>query len=150
MKPKIYTLIAIAMLCTNFAAYTQSAAPIGFDIRGRDCNGGLGLCSVNKMSTPNDNLSIQKIGENTFVLAINRSSLTEAEETSIAGQPFSALEANFPKIFTQPENLLFGSEVVQALGLAPKYKLLKKGSYPMVIEAAVVKITLTLSEAGKI
>ncbi|MEM0517996.1 MULTISPECIES: hypothetical protein [Aequorivita] len=149
MKSRLYLTLVILLLYATFATYAQSAAPIGFDIRGRDCSGGLGLCSANKMSSPNNNISIQKTGENVFVLAINRSSLSGAEQTSIAGQPFSAFQANLPTSFTQTDDLIFDSEVVQALGLVPKYKLLKKGSYPMQIEENVVKITLTLAEVGK-
>ena len=73
----------------------------------------------------------------------------EDEETSIAGQPFSALQANLPKTFTQPGDLKFSDAVIQALGMDIKFNLLKKGSYPMTIDENAVKITLTLSEGGK-
>jgi hypothetical protein len=43
----------------------------------------------------------------------------------------------------------FSDEVVQTLGIDPKYNLLKKGSYPMQIDGNVVKITLTLTEDTK-
>ncbi len=148
MKSKLYFTLVVVLLFATFSTYAQSAAPIGFDIRGRDCSGGLGLCSANKMSDPNNNIAIQKTGKNAFVLTLLRSSLTEDEETSIAGKPFSALQANLPKTFTQPGDLKFSDAVIQALGMDIKFNLLKKGSYPMTIDENAVKITLTLSEGG--
>ncbi len=78
MKSKIKTILMAAMLCASLLAQAQQ--PIGFDLRGRDCNGGLGICSANKTSGPNNNISIEKTGQSTFVLTILRNSLTETEE----------------------------------------------------------------------
>lgn len=149
MKSHIFLLLVLSLLCTNLSTFSQSAAPIGFDIRGRDCAGGLGLCSASKTNGPNNDITVLKTGEKTFVLTILRNSLTKDEEESIAGKPFSSFQTNLPSTFTQSGDLLFDDQVVQTLGIAPKYNLLKKGNYPMTIDGNVVKITLTLEEGAK-
>lgn len=42
MKSKLYFTLVVGLLFATFSTYAQSAAPIGFDIRGRDCSGGFG------------------------------------------------------------------------------------------------------------
>lgn len=149
MKLTIYMILILSFLSIKNPVHSQSPAPIDFDIRGRDCSGGLGFCSANKTSYPNNNVVVQKTGMNTFVLTILRSSLTENEEASIAGQSFSALQSNLPNNFIQSGDLQFNAEVVQALEIDPKYNLLKKSSYPMTIDKYIVKITLTLIAGDK-
>lgn len=139
----------MALLCSYFTAHSQSKAPIGFDIRGRDCAGGGGLCSVNKTSSPNNDIDIQKLNKNTFVLNILRASLTLDEEISVAGNYFSSFQAILPKIFIQDGDLQFNNDVLEVIGIDPKYNLLKTGNYPMQIKEDEVIITLTLTERSK-
>lgn len=144
---KIFTLTIIffAVVC-----HSQAVSPsIGFDIRGRDCGGGLGLCSANVMNESNKKIMVQMTGENKFILTILRSSLDVNEETSIAGKSFSAIQGDYPSTFTQEGDLEMSKAVVEELGLQAKYNLLKKGKYPMIIEDNVVKITLTLTAGPK-
>lgn len=150
MKSKIKILFVTMLLCVNFTGRSQTKTSIGFDIRGRDCDGGLGLCSAKKMNEPNVGITVQKKGDKTFVLTIHRNAISEDEQISIAGHPFSKIHANLPNKFSQNGDLKFDSEVLKELGLSLKYNLLKKGSYPMLIDDNYVKITLTLSEGGKI
>ena len=149
MLTKIYSLLVLGILCTTFPVYSQSLAPIHFDIRGRDCDGGIGICSAKKTNKSDGNISIQKIDEDTFVLSILRASLTLNEETSIAGQSFSEFHAKFPKSFAQNGDFYFSDEVLETLGIDSKYNLLREGVYPMRIDKDFVKITLTLTEVSK-
>lgn len=149
MKLKHYILLGELMLCAIFSAHSQSVASLRFDIRGRDCNGGGDLCSAYITSGPNATISIEKTDQSTFVLTFVRTSVTENEEISIAGKPFSNFQAAMPTTFIQDGDLKFTNEVLQTLGIDPKYNLLKKGSYPLQINDNVVKITLTLTENNK-
>lgn len=64
------------LFCTNSTVNSQSKALIGLDIRGRVCNGGRDLCSANKISQPDNNISSEKTGQSSFVLTIVRNSIT--------------------------------------------------------------------------
>lgn len=138
----------IAVLGITFSQ-AQTQVYINFDIRGRDCNGGRGICSASKTNAPNNKIRIQNIGDNTFVLSISRSSLSEKEETGIAGKFFSGFQSGFPNTFTQNEDVEFSNDVLKTLGVNPRFNLLKTGNYPMSIDETEVKIILTLSKGGK-
>lgn len=148
MKLRVYTLTILAILGVNLSQ-SQTRVPIEVDLRGRDCNGGRGICGISKISDPNTHISLEKTAVNTFILTMSRTDMTFIEEAGIAGKLLTEFQSVFPTIFIQNENFIFGNDVLKALGIDGKYNLLKKGNYPMSIDESEVKITLVLVKNGK-
>lgn len=112
--------------------YGQMETPkIGVDIRGVRCQGGSGLCSIlgeqNKITS---NSYILKGNENSIVLVV------EANSKNLQNMDY----------FVQEEDYLLEKNTLVALGINPKWQLLKKGKYTFTREKEGLKVIIALSE----
>ncbi len=104
---------------------------IEVDIRGVRCQGGSGLCSIlGEQSKIESNSYILKGNENSIILVV------EASSKSIQNVDF----------FVQEEDFLLDKNTLLALGIDPKWQLLKKGTYAFTREKEIVKVIIALAE----
>ncbi len=141
----------VALLAFPSFSIAQTELKINADIRGRNCNGGLGLCSVSSTSeTKADNQEFKttayKLDESTLVLEFNKTMLSEDEQKSLLNTTISKIDSSHIPEFIQEEEVIVDSEMLLLLGIAPKYNTIKKGNYPLLITDNAIKVTLKLWE----
>lgn len=147
MKNILYaaTLIALPLL-----SIAQTELKINAEIRGRSCNGGLGLCSVSStlemQKTNQEKTKALKINDTTVVFSFDKMSLSEQEQKSLFNSTLSKITATEKIDFIQEEDLTIDIQTLLLLGIDPKYNTLKKGNYPLIILNDTIKVTLKLWE----
>ena len=148
MKNILYaaTLIVLPLL-----SIAQNELKINAEIRGRSCNGGLGLCSVSissdaKKINQENKLSAFKIDETTVVLEFHNTLLSEEEQKSLLNTTLSKITASQTIDFVQEEDVTIDPQSLLLLGIEPKYNTIKKGKYPLLVSNETIKITLKLWE----
>ena len=148
MKNILYTATLIVLPLLSIA---QTELKINVEIRGRSCNGGLGLCSVSttsEMQKANQEIKTKavKINDTTVVLAFNKTLLSEQEQKSLFNSTLNTITTTEKIDFIQEEDLTIDIQTLLLLGIDPKYNTLKKGNYPLVISNDTIKVTLQLWE----
>ncbi len=142
MKKNQFNLLFTLLFSLVAFSQTKNIA-VNLDIRGRDCNGGLGLCNISKSiekSSSNATLYTNNIGE--LVIDINYSKIPQQELINLLGEPLQTtkttytftLEADFP-IIEEIHKMLFITEV--------KSKI-PKGNYPAIIIGTILSIKMPL------
>lgn len=144
MKNKLYTILLILL---SVLAFSQSQK-ISADLRGRDCNGGGGICSVatSSLSEKSTDVLVEKTGEHSIVFIISKSNLSSDAQKSVAGSEFSKISLNEIPKFHQEKDLLLEENLLQKLAINPKFAVIKEGYYPMQIDEKNVTIHFTLVE----
>ena len=144
MKNKHYTLLALLL---PMFAFSQEAK-ISADVRGRDCKGGTGLCSV---TGGNDNreateITAKKISEQSVAFIFQTDTLSNSVQKGIAGKEFAKILAEEKPQFVQEKDIILEEELLNKLGIAIKYNLIKQGNYPLMIENKQAVVVFTLAE----
>jgi len=129
----------------------QTELKINAEIRGRSCNGGLGLCSVSTTSeiqktNQEYKTTAFKLDETTVVLEFHKTLLSEEEQKSLLNTTLSKITASQTIDFVQEEDVTIDPQTLLLLGIEPKYNTIKKGKYPLLVSNETIKITLKLWE----
>lgn len=139
--------MAMVLVSLLSFAQTQQKVNISADMRGRSCGGGLGLCSPASVTEKaGGSVVAQKIGETTVLIILDKANLTIENQKSIAGKELYKVAPSEKIDFVQEVSVTFDAQLLLKLGFDPKYKIVKSGSYPMIIEKDSVLVTLSLSE----
>lgn len=146
MKTTIIIITTTLILfCSSAIGQTKAA---GVDIRGRNCNGGSGLCSIGitgaKLSSMK-NFNITKLTSKSMVIEIEASKLTIEEQKVFFGKTYAEVLANDDLFFIQEQDFIFDINTLLYLELDPAYRLLKRGTYPVEIVNDTVLVTVSLS-----
>ena len=145
----IKLIISMAMVLVSLLSFaqTQQKVNISADLRGRSCSGGYGLCSPASVTEKAGGLVVaQKIGETTVLIILDKANLTIENQKSIAGKELYKVAPSEKIDFVQEASVTFDAQLLLKLGFDPKYKIVKSGSYPMIIEKDSVLVTLSPSE----
>ena len=148
MKNILYTATLIMLPLLSIA---QTELKINAEIRGRSCNGGLGLCSVSTTSeiqktNQEYKTTAFKLDETTVVLEFHKTLLSEEEQKSLLNTTLSKITASQTIDFVQEEDVTIDPQSLLLLGIEPKYNTIKKGKYPLLVTNETIKITLKLWE----
>jgi hypothetical protein len=148
MKNILYTATLIMLPLLSIA---QTELKINAEIRGRSCNGGLGLCSVSTTSeiqktNQEYKTTAFKLDETTVVLEFHKTLLSEEEQKSLLNTTLSKITASQTIDFVQEEDVTIDPQTLLLLGIEPKYNTIKKGKYPLLVSNETIKITLKLWE----
>ena len=148
MKNILYTATLIMLPLLSIA---QTELKINAEIRGRSCNGGLGLCSVSTTSeiqktNQEYKTTAFKLDETTVVLEFHKTLLSEEEQKSLLNTTLSKITASQTIDFVQEEDVTIDPQSLLLLGIEPKYNTIKKGKYPLLVSNETIKITLKLWE----
>lgn len=148
MKNILYTAMLLALPLLTIG---QTELKINADVRGRNCSGGLGLCSVSttaEIQKTNQEYKTKafKLDETTVILEFNKTLLSEDEQKSLLNTTLNKITASQNIEFVQEDDLFIDNETLKILGIASKYNILKKGNYPLVITNDTINVTLKLWE----
>ena len=148
MKKLLYTVTLIALPLLSIA---QTELKINADIRGRNCSGGLGLCSVSttievQKTNQEYKTTAFKVDETTVQLQFNKTLLSEEEQKSLLNTTLKKITSSQTIEFVQEEDLIIDSQTLVFLGIVPKYNTIKKGNYPLAITNDTITVTLKLWE----
>ena len=113
------------------------------DFRGRDCFGGMGLCSTQNTDLAGANASLSKNSDGTLTLKIFREKLTKEEEAHIFGQAISLANKNSLS-FEQPESFDLSEDLKSGLEIGPSLQKIKAGNYPTEITKETISIRFSL------
>lgn len=119
------------------------------DIRGRDCYGGSGLCSVMPTETNKTtlkNIKIVKQSPNTILLEFETDALSIEEQKLHFGKELSKAIPNEHLFFTQDTDFIFDNNLLVFLNIEPKYNYIKKNKYPLEIQKDKLQITFILTQ----
>lgn len=139
------------LLSLPLLSIAQTELRINADVRGRNCAGGYGLCSVSTTTEiEHGNQVIKttafKLDETTLVIEFNKTLLSEEEQKSLLNTTLTKINPSQTTEFVQEDDLVIDSQTLLFLGIASKYNTIKKGNYPLVISDDTIKVTLKLWE----
>lgn len=135
-----------ALLLSLFSLAQE--ARISADFRGRDCSGGLGLCSVSGSGFANEatQVTVTKISAQSIGLIIDVKTASTEVQRNIAGKEFSKITSSEQLYFKQEKDIVLDSSILDKLGIDRKYHLIKEGSYPIVFDKEYAVVIFTLAE----
>jgi hypothetical protein len=146
----IKIIITMTILLLSLFSIAQTEDKIVYaDIRGRDCHGGSGLCSVmatetNKTAT--NNLKLSKLSTKEILVELKWNELSIEEQINHFGKQISKLTSDDKLVFIQDYDLILDEKTLHYLDIDSKYNLLKKGSYSIEISNDQLQIILILTE----
>lgn len=81
---------------------------ISVDLRGRDCNGGSGICSAGTSQKSGDvfNVSFTKVSENSLVMMIENKNLSLTDQKRITGKVFNEIKKEEQTYFLQENDFI--------------------------------------------
>ncbi|MBL7886285.1 MAG: hypothetical protein JNJ52_06025 [Flavobacterium sp.] len=145
MKIIVLIIAAFTLYCAPVIAQTKS---IGLDIRGRDCGGGSGLCSIGSTGSKQSNMknfNITKLSSKSMVIEIEASKLTLEEQNIFFGKSYAQVLTDEQLLFFQEQDFVFDINTLLYLELDPAYRVLKRGTYPIEIVNDTILVSLTLT-----
>ena len=130
-KMKITTIILILFSVIIHAQTTENKFEI--DIRGRECKGGIGLCTI---ETTTKNTSVEKfyllkISETELQLTIKTDALTIEDQKFLFGKEMKTISEIEKFYFNQDYDFSLNSETINLLKITTKNPTIKSGIYPI-------------------
>lgn len=152
----IKTVITIATLLIAMISSAQiTGKGLQLDIRGRDCMGGGGLCSVTpieKTVIENElkesgmkNYNIVKQTSKSLIIEIETSKLSVEDQKFMFGKEFAQITSDEELVFIQDQDYIFNIDTMIYLELDMGFRMIKRGSYPLQIIKDKVQVTIDLS-----
>ena len=142
---KNYIVILVTLLISLSCFSQTKSIPVNIDIRGRDCNGGIGLCSITKsQNTTNANTLMYITSSGELVLEVNYSKIPDGELKNLLGEPYKTTKSNYN--FTMVDDLVLNEEILNRLALTEAKGKIRKGYYSAIVVGEVVVIKIPLTE----
>lgn len=146
----IKIIITITTLLLSMLSFSQTEEKnLQADIRGRDCHGGSGLCSIMPIETrvaSHSYIKVSKLSIDTILLELNLIDLSVDEQVTHFGMKVTEISSSKAFEFIQDYDFVLDKKALLNLDIDSKYCLLKKGKYPIEISNNTVSIILKLSE----
>lgn len=142
--------ITIATLLLSMLASAQvTGKTLQIDIRGRDCMGGSGLCSVTtpdslKRSTMKT-YNIIKVTSKSMIIEVESSKLSVDDQKLLFGKELSKIAPNEELVFVQDQDYIFDIDTMIYLEMDIGFRMIKRGSYPLHIVKDKVQVSIDLS-----
>lgn len=146
----IKIVISVATLLVSMLVSAQATSKaLQIDIRGRDCSGGSGLCSV----TPPDSLkkstmktyNIIKVTSKSMIIEVESSKLSIDDQKYLFGKELSKITPNEELVFVQDQDYIFDIDTMIYLEMDIGFRMIKRGSYPLHIVEDKVQVAIDLS-----
>jgi hypothetical protein len=131
MKTTIITILIL--LCTSLNAQNTEKS-LEVDIRGRECKGGVGLCTIETSTNKNSDIEkfyLLKISETELQLTIKTNALTIEDQKFLFGKEIKTITEIEKFYFNQDYDFELNSETIKLLELTYKNPTIKKGIYPI-------------------
>lgn len=129
---KITTIILILFCAILNAQNIESKLEI--DIRGRECKGGVGLCTIETSTNKNTNTEkfyLLKISETELQLTIKTDALTIEDQKFLFGKEIKTISDIEKFYFNQDYDFELSDETINLLKLTSKNPTIKSGLYPI-------------------
>lgn len=129
---KITTIILILFCAILNAQNIESKLEI--DIRGRECKGGVGLCTIETSTNKNTNTEkfyLLKISETELQLTIKTDALTIEDQKFLFGKEIKTISDIEKFYFNQDYDFELSDETINLLKLTINYPTIKSGLYPI-------------------
>jgi len=142
-------LTIVAFLVSILTSAQIASKPLQIDIRGRDCMGGGGLCSVLPPETENKNdmksYNIIKLTPTSLIIEVETKKLSVEDQKFMFGKEYDKISADERLVFIQDKDFVFDIDTMIYLELDLGYRMIKRGSYPLQIVKDKVQVTIELS-----
>ena len=92
-----------------------------------------------------ENYTIKKQSTTSMIIELETDNLTIDNQKKMFGKEFKQVAINETLTFIQEDDFIFDINTLISIGLDPGFRLLKKGTYPLVINHGKVQISVTLS-----
>ncbi len=127
------TTIILTLFCAILNAQNIESK-LEIDIRGRECKGGVGLCTIE--TSTNKNTSIEKfyllkISETELQLTIKTDALTIEDQKFLFGKEIKTISDIEKFYFNQDYDFELSYETINLLKLTTKNPTIKSGLYPI-------------------
>jgi hypothetical protein len=129
---KITTIILI--LYSAFINAQNSENKLDIDIRGRECKGGVGLCTIETNTdkkTSNEKFYLLKISDSELQLTIKIDALTIEDQKFLFGKEFKTISDIEKFYFNQDYDFELNYETINLLKLTIENPTIKSGIYPI-------------------
>lgn len=137
-------IFATLLLPTLLFSQTEK---ISVDLRGRDCNGGTGICSTGTSQKMGNALNafFTKVSENSLKMIIENKDISVTDQQRIAGKTFSEIKKEEQTYFWQENDFVVDDDLLKKLNMNSDYQYIKAGKYPIIFEndKSIVVFTLT-------
>ncbi len=142
-------LIAVALLISMISFAQITGKGLKLDIRGRDCNGGGGLCSVAPPELENKSdmkkYNIVKLTSKSMMIEIETNNLSVEDQKFMFGKEYDKITPDEKLVFIQDQDYIFDVETMLYLDLDMGFRMIKRGSYPLQVVKDKVQVTINLS-----
>ena len=131
MKLIITTLLLL--LCAILNAQNETNK-LEIDIRGRECKGGVGLCTIEtntNKNTTTEKFYLLKISETELQLTIKTEVLTIEEQKFLFGKEIKTISEIEKFYFNQDYDFELSPQTIKLLNLISKNTTIKSGLYPI-------------------
>lgn len=143
---KTIIIIILMLVCTILNAQNTEKT-LEVDIRGRECKGGVGLCTIETTTSKSSNVEkfyLLKISETELQLTIKTKILTVEDQKFLFGKEIKNISEMEKFFFNQDYDFALNPETIQLLKLESKNPTIRKGIYPikLVDDNAIVLLKL--------
>ena len=92
-----------------------------------------------------ENYTIKKQSTTSMIIELETANLNIDNQKKMLGKEFKQVAIDETLTFIQEDDFIFDINTLLSIGLDPGFRLLKKGTYPLVINHGKVQISVTLS-----
>lgn len=142
--------ITLAALLVSMISVAQiTGKGLKLDIRGRDCMGGGGLCSVTPPEVENKSdmkkYNIVKLTPTSMMIEIDANNLSVEDQKFMFGKEYDKITPDEKLVFIQDQDYIFDIDTMICLELDMGFRMIKRGSYPLQVVKDKVQVTINLS-----
>lgn len=117
------------------------------DIRGRDCDGGLGLC--NPVSISNSQLTglkatVSKVSANQMLITITNASVTGDEQLSLYGKLLNSVSPTDELYLKLESDMVIDDDSLKSIGIETANNTIPAGDYTLTIVNGTTRILFDL------
>lgn len=127
-------IILVIMLISSTLKAQNSDKNLEIDIRGRECKGGVGLCTIETNTIQNSNSEkfyLFKISETELQLTIKIEALTIEDQKFLFGKEMTNISELEKFFFNQDYDFELNLDTTKLLKLNLRNPTIKKGIYPI-------------------
>jgi len=146
MIMKITPLLLLLLFpLLTIAQQNRTTTSYRFGNAAQECRG-RGLCDFSSDDSGSEAKGLAgKVSANQVSLTINRNSLSESDQFSIAGKLLKDIRPNETVYFEQPRSLSISPQTLYNIKVGSGNSFIAARNYPLVITPDAIEITLTLS-----
>ena len=142
-------IILLALLVASQITFAQTKLQLFGDLRGRDCNGGMGLCSATVSESASKgvlpNLLVSKSDNDKIVFEFDLKTMSAKDKEGLFGLNNKTM-LNENQVFFQPKDLILDSTLLSKIKCNPKANKIAAGEYKMQVINNKVLIFFNLIE----